>query len=532
MRIIKFHDLLLLLALHFFAHNLTAQPITWKEVAPVFYTHCGTCHRPGGIGPFNILDYSIASAYARGIKFVVERREMPPWPADPTYRHYHQERVLSAAEINAIVSWADQGAPSGDLSHAPQPPSYAAGPVIQNPDLVAQMPTFTVNTHHDLYQCFVIPTNLTEDHFITAVEVIPGNEKVVHHVQVFMDPAGASLARDAATPEPGYPCFGGVFGSGSQLIAGWVPGAGAMVFPTGIGERLPAGAYIIIQVHYPGGINNQLDSTQVRFTLTKQPLRELTFAPILNYLGPAGNFGGLENGPLFIPANTVKTFTARFDIPQLFHASAVSVFPHMHLVGKSIESFAVTPAGDTIPLVRVNDWDFHWQLTYDFQKLIPLPGGSKLYARAVYDNTSANLENPFSPPQNISGGDATTDEMLLVYFAYVAYRPGDENVIIDSSLLVTTAIQEPSAADMQVNLYPNPLATGQVLHLSWQTQTTGPVDIMMYNQHGQAVWRDKKYGAGHEQVSLSTTITSPGVYYLQLRSAKAVVTKKVIIQRS
>ncbi len=529
MRIINIQGLLFFqIAVHFFAPNLTAQSTTWKEVAPVFYKHCGACHRPGGIGPFNILDYQVASSLARGIQFVVERREMPPWPADPTYRHYSQERVLNDTEIKTIVNWVNQGASAGDLTQAPVPPSYANGPAIQDPDLVVKMPAFTVNTHHDLYQCFVIPTGLSEERFITAVEVIPGNEKVVHHVQVFMDPTGASLARDAATPEPGYTCFGGVFSGGSQLIGGWVPGAKASFYPRGIGAKLPAQAYIIIQVHYPGGINNQVDTTQVRFKLTKQKLRELTFSPILNYLGPAGNFGGLENGPLFIPANTVKLFTARFDIPQNFHASAVSVFPHMHLIGKSIESFAVTPTGDTIPLVRINDWDFHWQLTYDFQKLIPLPGGSKLYARAVYDNTSANLDNPFSPPQNISGGDATTNEMLLVYFAYVAYQPGDEDVVIDSSLLVTTATQERLADFPQVRLFPNPVSSGHAIFLAWSADP-GSVKVSIHNQQGQTVWRTSETQRHSHILRLPEVNLQPGFYVLKIQGPQGVMTRKLIV---
>lgn len=305
-----------------------------------------------------------------------------------------------------------------------------------------------------------------------------------------------------------------------------------MRFPEGMGEVLPAGADIIVQVHYPGGLSNKVDSTQVRMKLSKGPLREITFAPILNHLATAGFLGGLENGPLTIPANTKKMFTARFDVPNTANFSLLSIFPHMHLIGREIVCYGVTPAKDTIPLVRVNDWDFHWQLTYTFKKLIKIPAGTKVYAKAVYDNTVNNPHNPNNPPKTVTGGEATTDEMLLVYFAYMNYLPGDENFSIDSSLLVTP-VTEPHHHDLVGTLqlydpFPNPTA-GERITAPYFLPEASQLNLKLISSEGRQLRSfqvDRQSGFQAETIDLHGLPN--GVYFLEINDGHNRRVKQVV----
>ena len=197
------------------------------------------------------------------------------------------------------------------------------------------------------------------------------------------------LALDALDPGPGYTFFGGTGSPNSKVIGAWVPGQHTYYSPNGMGIRIPANANIVLQIHYPGGTSNRTDSTKVLIKMTSIPQREITINTPLNHYQ-------LDNGPLYIAANTTKTFYAHCYIPS--DMSVLSVGPHMHLVGKSILSYGVTPTHDTIPFVDIPNWDFHWQGSYAFPKIIKIPGGSTIYSEAYYDNTLANIHNPNDPP--------------------------------------------------------------------------------------------------------------------------------------
>lgn len=452
---LMFKHLLSGLLLAAFSAGAAAQTVNWaSDVAPILYEHCVKCHRDGGVGHFSLLGYDNAFLFRNSIQNVTESRQMPPWKADPSYRHFAGENVLTDAEIQTIRNWIDSGATPGDPAQAPPDPVFPTGSQIGMPDLVLHTPPHTMMASEDEYRCFVIPAGLSQTAFLRGLEVIPGNHEVVHHVLVFEDVSGQARALDAQTPEAGYISFGGIGVQGARLIGAWVPGSQPRLLPPFMGMRLNAGADLVLQVHFPASAYGKSETSTVNlfFTPTTQGIREVTMAPLLNHVAPS-----LENGPLFIPANTVKTFHAKFTSPV--NGSVISVAPHMHLIGKSIESFGVTPAGDTIPLIRIPDWDFHWQGSYTFQKVQKIPAGTKLHAYATYDNTANNPNNPSSPPKNVSLGEATTDEMMLVYFMYMTYQNGDENIVLDSTLLTTAA---PEVAENErlggLKVFPNPAA--------------------------------------------------------------------------
>lgn len=507
--------------LPFFA---VAQPYWSTDVAPILYSNCTKCHNPNGIAPFSLITYSDAANEANDIKQSVTNRTMPPWPPDTAYRHFMHERILSQQEIQTISDWVDNGIQQGNLSQAPTPPVYNGQAEIANPDETIQIPTYTVNTATDLYRCFVMPAGNTQDEFITKVEVLPGNRNIVHHVLVFQDQSNTCYTLDANDPGPGYTWFGDVGSSTATLVMGWVPGQGMWQLPQNMGIKLLQNTNIIMQVHYPGGTFAQVDSTQVRFTYSSGAVREVYLAAAINHVT------SITNGPLYIPADSVKTFYAEEDVQ--YNVSVISVAPHMHLIGQTICSYAIDPTGDTIPMINIPDWSFHWQGFYNYQMPVHVPYGSTLHAYAMYDNTANNPENPSNPPQDVWVGESTTDEMMIVYYAYLAYQFGDENIIIDSSLLASTPEVFPSIVQTPQLYDPYPVpATGDAISVNYFLPAAGAVQLELVDINGRVVriLNEERVGAGYNSETINVAGLASGEYVLRLTSAGITRTKKIIL---
>lgn len=446
--------------LFFLAAQLNAQ--TWADdVACIVYSHCSKCHSPGNIAPFSLMNYQEAYDYRFGIISAVVTREMPPWKAEPDFGNHAGKRLLTDEEVALVEAWVNNGTPAGNLANAPAAPVFNSTEEIQNPDLRVQIPTYTVpnNLTNDLYRVFAVPVNLPDDKYIVGLEVIPGNRSAVHHVLVYHDSTGQALAQDAADPLPGYTAFGGIGVFGAKLIGAWVPGSGAEFFPNNMGMRLPQNTTIALQVHYPADASGKVDSTHINFRLSDGSLRELDINPVLNHVTNIDQ-------PLSIPANQVKTFHEQYTVPTTVSVLAVS--PHAHLLCTSMKAFAITFQGDTIPLVDIPEWDFHWQGAYRFQKPVRIPPFAKLHGFATYDNTENNPENPNSPPVTVNEGEGTTDEMMLFYFTYTPYQQGDENIIIDTSShlphhlgcethTTISGVEDDPQHGLEFAIYPNPV---------------------------------------------------------------------------
>ncbi len=418
----------LLLAL--FAGSVQAQTPTWSDaVACIVYSHCTPCHHEDGPGHFSLMSYAEAYPRRADMRDATAIRLMPPWPPDEEYTHLAHERVLTQEEIDIIADWANGGAPEGDAGSAPAPPVYDNEWVITTPDLSVRMEDYVIPAStEDIYRCFVMPSGISADTYLSGFEVIPGNTEVVHHVLVFQDTSGQAQVLDDDDPAPGYTSFGGIGVDGAKLIGFWVPGAQPYFAPAGFGIKLLAGADIVMQVHYPEGSDAQLDSTRINFQTTSGGfIREIGIDAFLEH------FLTLTDGPLIIPPNTVQTFHNQFVTPVGVPAIALGIAPHAHLVCTSMKSYAVTPANDTIPLIDIPQWDFAWQGMYGFKNPIYLPPQTELHGEATYDNTSANPNNPNDPPAWVTLGEATTDEMMLFYFVWALGIPNDTNIVIDDT---------------------------------------------------------------------------------------------------
>ncbi|HXC04024.1 MAG TPA: hypothetical protein VNZ86_04680, partial [Bacteroidia bacterium] len=404
----------------------------YSDVAPIFYARCTSCHHAHQHAQ-SMMDYSETLPYVNLIKNDLNSSHMPPWPPDTLYTRFIHERLISPAEKAKILSWITSGATKGDTTLAPPAPYYAPGAkLIGTPDLVLTIPTFTSNASStvDAYNCFSLPSTLTQDRIVRAYEIIPGNNPIVHHVVVNIDTTGtigSSLTGNCFT-EPGQ-----------FSIGGYTPGCMPTIFPSQAplkaGIRIKAGSKIILQIHYPAGTQGQKDSTTIRFYF--YPLGTTGIRPI--YVTT-----NLQNWSMAIPANTVMPYAAHYPSSGGLTVP-ISIFalePHSHKVCTSMTICAYNSIPtDTIPLIRVNKWDFNWQGFYMFPKMVKVPAGYTLYGRHIYDNTTNNVNNPNNPPALITAGTSTGNEMLFDSFQWLYYQPGDDTIniahIIDNDPLMT-----------------------------------------------------------------------------------------------
>ena len=405
-----------------------AQSVTFHaDVAPIIYTHCTECHRVGEIGPMPLTTYDEVFVYGEFIEYVTATDYMPPWTPDETYAHFVGERVLTEEEKSTLSEWVSLGKPEGDPADNPGLPTFPDGSQIGTPDMV--LPMAEPYTHGgdmtDQYQVFVLPADPDNDLAIRALEVRPGNRNVSHHAILGLDVTGTAANLDAQDPEPGYESFGGFgFSAESSFFGAWVPGALTLEYPPGIGRVVPAGADILLQMHYGPSPIEETDLTEVNVFYAEEPIEREVQTGIM---GPQH----LDEF-FFLPANQARTFHGTMNVAA--DVSLLSVAPHCHLIGESWEVFATSPDNqDTIPLISIPSWDFNWQGFFTFPTLTKIPSGYTVHGIASYDNTSANPFNPNDPPQNVTFGEGTTDEMFFVFFDYVLYEQGDELISLAPS---------------------------------------------------------------------------------------------------
>ncbi|MCC7298953.1 MAG: T9SS type A sorting domain-containing protein, partial [Bacteroidia bacterium] len=431
---------------------------------------------------------------------------------------YAHESLLRNEEIKTISDWVDAGSPMGDVNKAPADPKAKTETSIISPDLRLKMPNYAVNTSaKDEYRCFVLPTGLSAEKFLTEIEIVPGNFSVVHHVLVFHDTSNIPASLDLADPNPGYLGFGGTGSSSSKLIGVWVPGQDPFKMPPGMGIKLEKGGSIILQIHYPPYINNITDSSKVYFKFAPTTLREVAIASPISHTAPS-----LQNGPLYIPANQEKTFISKYTLPA--NVSIFAVAPHMHLLGSSIKSFAVGTANDTVPIVDIPKWNFHWQRTYIFPKIMKAPKNMVLWGTASYNNTAANKNNPNNPPQAVSLGEGTGDEMLLIYYWYAIYQNGDENIVIDGSTpknVGTTVLKSTS-----FKVYPNPANT--VIHVENWSGKPENMHCELYNLSGQLIKIPVFEILPNGAMQLDLSNVAVGTYLLKLNDGSNTQVKTII----
>jgi hypothetical protein len=385
----------------------SGNPTFCRDIAPIMFNNCVSCHRAGEVGPFPLTSYADVKKRAKTIVAVTEKRFMPPWKAEPGFGDFHDVRLLAPDEISLIRKWYDGGAVEGDTAELPAMPKFTQGWSLGEPDLVLEpRDSYTLGAEgKDVYQCFVIPTPSKETRYVAALEVRPGNRSVVHHVIAYLDTTGAARKLDAADPAPGYTSFGGVGFLPSGSLGGWAPGNFPRLLPDGIGVLLPAGADVVLQVHYHRTGKEETDRTKIGIHFAKSTVdKRLRILPV-------------AYRAINIPAGESNyTTSASLPIPAGIHVW--QVMPHMHLLGKEMKVTASMPNGSIKPMVHIPDWDFNWQGTYRFKEALELPPGSRIDMTARFDNSAANPRNPSNPPRVVRRGEKTDDEMCMAFVYY------------------------------------------------------------------------------------------------------------------
>jgi hypothetical protein len=426
------------------------QKITFSEhIAPIIYKNCSSCHRPGEAGPFSLLTYQDAKSRSTLMKFVTKTRFMPPWPADAAYTHFVDEKVLTQDEIDLIVRWVDEGCAVGDSSKIPPIPVFPKGSQLGTPDLVIKFrDVYKIKGNNkDQFLLMRIPYEIPEDKFISVIEVIPDNRKLLHHVNAQLLSYEYEKKKDIfsgrvvvnldsfpnkliAYKELGLANDDGVtFPMLTQSVTNYLPGVTPPIYPDGIGgfKMTRKGALFLKDIHYGPSRVDTTDETRFNVFFAKHPPKR----PTQEF--QMGTFGISPTVPeLIIPPNEIKTFTSTYQVP--FDISLLTINPHMHLLGKSFWAYAVTLKGDTIPLIKINKWDFRWQYFYTFKKMVKIPKGATIHTVGVFDNTRENPNNPFSPPRLVSEQDGsmrTSDEMFQFIVTYLPYTSGDENISLE-----------------------------------------------------------------------------------------------------
>jgi len=374
-----------------------AVPTFSKDVAPIFYNRCAECHRPTMYAPMSLLTYEDARPFARSIKQRVVARAMPPWGADAPHGMFKNDPSLTQQEIDTIVAWVDGGAPKGEDKDLPKKPEFAEGWTIGKPDAVFEMEEeFRIPADGAIpYKYMRVPTHLTEDKWIQAIEIRPGAAAQVHHVIAFTQAAGAKVSE------------AGVLGPTN--IGGTTPNKPGITYPMGVGRLLRGNSDIVLQMHYTTNGKEATDRTRVGIIYAKEPPKKLAAGGMVlqpRFIIPAYDGNAEVKGITKIQRDTVVT----------------TLTPHMHVRGKDMTYIAHYPDGTTETLLHVPKYDFNWQITYELATPKVLPKGTEVEVIAHYDNSPNNKFNP-DPSKDVRWGDQTWEEMMIGFFGTVVDRP-------------------------------------------------------------------------------------------------------------
>ena len=401
-----------------------------RDIAPILAANCVECHQAGGVAPFALGTWEQASQRYGMLELMTAEGLMPPWRPKPRYGRFRDERYLSETQVALFDAWAEnddaEGRPEDRAPAAKLPdPGWRLG----RPDLVLQMvePFEVPATGDDVYRYFVIPSGLTQDQTVVAIDFRPGAPSVVHHANFFADYSGKAEAEDAKDAEPGFSVFGsGAFMSydssedASFGIGGWAPGAEPYALPEGVGLWLPQGGDIVIEIHYKLNGRTSVDRSEIGFYFAERPTPEYIDGLLI----------GTQD--IDIPAGEASYVRhIQMEVPVGFRL--VDVMPHMHYIGTDARMTVTFPDGREHSVFGIEDWDLRWQNIYALRTPLPVPAGSRIDAWFVWDNSAGNFANPFDPPRRIRWGWKSEDEMAEVWLGVIPDDPSRRLELIEAA---------------------------------------------------------------------------------------------------
>lgn len=391
-----------------------APPVTFtRDVAPIVFARCASCHHAGGAAPFSLITYDEARRHAAQIAAVTRRRFMPPWKPAPGYGEFVGSRRLSDAEIDVFARWAADGAVEGDPAALPPAPRWSGGWQLGHPDLILTLPEYTLRADGvDVFRNFVLPIPIDGTRFVRGLEFRPGSA-AVHHANIRVDPTPASRRLDEADPEPGYE--GLILNSAEYPdghFLGWTPGQVVPLAPKGLAWRVTGGTDFVVQLHMrPTGKPERVQPSIGLYFTDEAP----TETPVMLRLGRQN----LDIAPNERDYRSVDTYVLPVDV------QVQEIQPHSHYRARSIKAWAELPAGGTRPLIYIPQWDFAWQDAYRYASPFWLPAGTRIVTEYRFDNTADNPRNPASPPRRALWGFRSSDEMADVWIQVLTRTDAD-----------------------------------------------------------------------------------------------------------
>jgi Flp pilus assembly protein TadD len=393
---------------------VSAQTFT-RDIAPIVFDACVSCHRPGGPGPFPLTTYDEVRRRAAQIAQVTRSRFMPPWKVEPGIGHFVGQRQLDDRAIATIEHWVTGGAPEGDPKALPPLPKFADGWLLGKPDLIAKPDTaYSLPAQQtDAFRIFAIKLPVTKRTYVTGIEFHPGNARVVHHANIRVDRTSATRRLDDADPLPGYD---GLMPRSAEYpdghFLGWTPGQVAPLVQPELAWTLEPGSDLVVQLHLQptGAVEDVLPEIGLYFT-ERAPVR----TPTILRLGSQG---------IDIPAGQSR-YVIRDSYVLPVDVQLLAVQPHAHYRAREIRGMAQLPDGTSRLVMHIKDWDFRWQHVYREETPIPLPKGTRLSMEYTYDNSASNIRNPEQPPARVYWGQRSRDEMGDLWFQLLAGNDAD-----------------------------------------------------------------------------------------------------------
>jgi len=473
--------------------------VTFSEtIAPILYDNCVTCHRPGEAAPFSLISYDDVKKRGTLIATVTRSRYMPPWHAAHGYGEFADERRLADVQIAAIGEWVKQGMPQGDPKMMPKVPQFTEGWQLGQPDLIVEMPvSYEVPASGpDIYRNFVIPTGLTEDKWVRAVEFRPGARKAVHHALFAYVRSGSLADFDGKDGKPGFSGMNGLgLGLGLQPafapsggLGGWAVGGTPMFLPEGQAVPLAKGTDLVLQMHFHPTGKPETERSVVGIYFAER-------APEKRLLGIGLPFlFGIGSG-LDIPPGE-KTYTIQDSTILAADVRVLSAAAHAHYLGKEMKATATLPDGTTQPLLWIQDWDFNWQEGYVYKQPVFLPKGTRIEVSITYDNSADNPRNPSNPPKRVQWGEQSFDEMGGVGLSMVAVRKEDETALQASAAAGVKAAVAQAFANGTIKRYLEQQQRSRAAAAGTAAPPPRLLQITLFDRQGKAL----------------STVGEPGVY--------------------